>query len=54
MGLEKRDSSICELISIFSAVSVCLMSVPGLSWSILKAYFSPWTSRKSVKNDSQG
>src|SRR6266850_1642528 len=40
-GLAKRESSICGSISIFSAVRVCLTSVPGLPWSILKAYFRP-------------
>src|SRR5216684_5904669 len=33
-GLAKRESSICGSISIFSAVRVCLISVPGLRWSI--------------------
>src|SRR5260370_9758176 len=53
MGLANREASIGGSISIFSAVRVCLNS-PGLPWSILNAYFSPWTSRKSDENDSQG
>src|SRR5713226_651137 len=53
-GLLKRESSIRGSISIFSAVRVCLISVPGLPWSIRNGYFRPWTSWKSEKKDSQG
>src|SRR5260370_11350378 len=53
-GLAKRESSICGSISIFSVVRVCLISVPGLPWSIRNGYFRPWTSWKSEKKDSQG
>ena len=40
-GLLNRESSICGSISIFSAVRVCLISVPGLPWSIRNGYFRP-------------
>src|SRR5260370_37864600 len=53
-GLTKRESSSGGSISIFSAIRVCLKSVPGLPWSIRKAYFKPLTSWNSEKKDSQG
>src|SRR5258707_8000746 len=53
-GLAKRESSIGGSISIFSAVRVCLISVPGLPWSIRNGYFRPCISWKSEKKDSHG
>src|SRR5260370_31878483 len=53
-GLAKRESSIGGSVSIFSAVRVCLISVPGLPWSIRNGYFSPSTSWNSEKKDSPG
>src|SRR5260370_29466822 len=53
-GLAKRESSIGGSISIFSAVRVCLISVPGLPWAIRNGYFHPWTSWNSEKKYFQG
>jgi hypothetical protein len=44
-GLLNTASSIFGLISILSVTRFCLISVPGLPWSIRKGYFKPWTSR---------
>jgi hypothetical protein len=40
-GLLNTASSMCGLISILSVTRFCLISVPGLPWSIRKGYFKP-------------